>query len=352
MRLFSTEAVSKYHPDKYADQISDTILTECLRQDKSSHCGIETLVKNDTIVLAGEVTTSALLDYSSIVERVALKLGYPVSNIINLIGIQSPEINRAVSKSLAIGAGDQGIMFGYATAETPSKLPYAFDIANRIIARIEEDVDGNSSSILNGDAKTQVTVDLDTGKLTDIVVSVCHKPTVSLEMLRNYMHELLVDIPSPVRWHINPAGMWTVGGPIADCGLTGRKIVCDQYGGFCAVGGGALSGKDPTKVDRTATYMARTIACDILDKFSLSECEVQLGYVIGEENPVSVHVKADCNVNLDTYVKDNYDLSVNGMIKHLHLYDQDYGIIAEGCHFYDKETGTARVFERQVKNRD
>ena len=349
MKLFSTEAVSKYHPDKYADQISDAILTECLRQDATSHCGIETLVKDDIVVVSGEIKTEAVIDIPSIVAKVANKLHYPIRCVIDLLGTQSNEINHAVTKAESVGAGDQGIMFGYATAETDSKLPFAFDIANRIIARIEEDVDGNSSSILCGDAKTQVTVDLDTGKITDIVVSVCHKPNYSNAMVRGYVLELLSDIPAPKRWHINPAGKWTVGGPTADCGLTGRKIVCDQYGGFCAVGGGALSGKDPSKVDRTATYMARQIACDLVDKFGLKECTVQLGFVIGSETPISVCVDADSEIDLSAYVKENYDLSVKGMIKYLGLLNQDYESIAEGCHFYDKASGKERKFkERKV----
>lgn len=206
MKLFSTEAVSKYHPDKYADQISDAILTERLSQDPLSHCGIETLVKDDVVVVSGEIKTNAEIDIPSIVVRIANKLRYPIHCVIELLGTQSKEINHAVTKTDTLGAGDQGIMFGYATAETDSKPPYAFDIANRIIARIEEDVDGNSSSILCGDAKTQVTIDLDTGKITDIVVSVCHKPNYSNAMVRGYVLELLSDIPAPKRWHINPAG--------------------------------------------------------------------------------------------------------------------------------------------------
>lgn len=347
MRLFSTEAISKYHPDKYADQISDAILTECLRQDKNSHCGIETLVKDDVVVVSGEIKTTAEINIAEIAAKVANKLNYHIRCVVDMIGTQSNEIDDAVSKEKAIGAGDQGIMFGYATAETESKLPYAFDIANRIIARIEEDVDGNSASVLCGDAKTQVTVDLDTGKITDIVVSVCHKPNTSLPTVRDYVLELLRDIPVPKRWHINPAGKWKVGGPVADCGLTGRKIVCDQYGGYCAVGGGALSGKDPSKVDRTATYMARQIACDLVDKFRLQECTVQLGFVIGSETPISVCVDADYKTDLSAYVKEHYDLSVKGMIEYLGMLDRDYETIAEGCHFYDKSTRKARTFNER-----
>ena len=266
MRLFSTEQVSKYHPDKFADQISDAILTECLRQDKNSHCGIETLVKDNTVVLSGEITTAAQLDLDAIVRRVAGKLGYTVDEIINIIGKQSQEINNAVVSDEEIGAGDQGTMFGYATRETESRLPFGFDLANKIIATIEKDVEGNSDTIFKGDAKTQVVVDLDAepgfGSVHSILVSVCHKEGVTLEAVKEKVTDLLSGIfgeqPLP-ELIINPSGLWTVGGATADCGLTGRKIVCDQYGGYCAVGGGAFSGKDPSKVDRSASYMARSL---------------------------------------------------------------------------------------------
>lgn len=187
MRLFSTEAVSKYHPDKYADQISDAILTECLKQDRQSHCGIETMVKGNTVVLGGEITSKADINYDQIVRRVAKKLGYRVDKIINLISEQSPEINRAVLSDEDIGAGDQGIMFGYATRETASRLPYAFDVANRIIAALEDDADNNPDTILKGDAKTQVTIDLDTGEIVTVVVSVCHKEGCDLDEVQHYL---------------------------------------------------------------------------------------------------------------------------------------------------------------------
>jgi S-adenosylmethionine synthetase len=268
MRLFSTEQISKYHPDKYADQISDAILTECLSQDRNSHCGIETMVKDNTVVLGGEITTNAKVDYIDIVRRVADKLGYTVDAVINLIGKQSHEINEAVTSEKKIGAGDQGIMFGYATAETESRLPFGFDLANKIIAAIEHDIETNPNCPFKGDAKTQVTVDLDAeptlASVQTILVSVCHKEMVTLDDVKAEVTKLIQSIfgeNSLPELIINPSGTWTLGGPTADCGLTGRKIVCDQYGGYCAVGGGAFSGKDPTKVDRSASYMARHLAC-------------------------------------------------------------------------------------------
>lgn len=339
MRLFSTEQISKYHPDKYADQISDAILTECLAQDENSHCGIETMVKDNTVVLGGEITTNAVVDYVEIVRRVAAKLGYTVDSVINLIGKQSNEINNAVTADENIGAGDQGIMFGYATSETESRLPFGFDLANKIIAAIESEVESNPNSILKGDAKTQVTVDLDAApdfsSVTSILVSVCHKDGVSLNAVEDLIRIIIKGIfgehPLP-QLIINPSGSWTIGGPTADCGLTGRKIVCDQYGGYCAVGGGAFSGKDPTKVDRSATYMARHLAYKLLEKHNLKWCEVQLGYGIGIAEPISITVNNDRGLDLCDEVK-QYDLTPRGIIDALELLHVNYERLAEGCHF-------------------
>ena len=340
MRLFSTEQISKYHPDKYADQISDAILTECLSQDKNSHCGIETMVKDNVVILGGEITTNAKVDYIDIVRRVANKLGYTVDSVINLIGKQSHEINEAVTSDTKIGAGDQGIMFGYATAETESKLPFGFDLANRIIKAIEKDIETNPNCLFKGDAKTQVTVDLDAepsfASVKTIIVSVCHKDMANLDDVKASVTKLIQgifgenELPELI---INPSGSWTLGGPTADCGLTGRKIVCDQYCGYCAVGGGAFSGKDPTKVDRSASYMARYLACKLLDLYELKWCEVQLGYAIGIAEPVSIVVKNDKSIPLEDYVRENYDLTPLGIIEKLALIDRDYEVLAEGCHY-------------------
>ena len=344
MRLFSTEQVSKYHPDKFADQISDAILTECLSQDRQSHCGIETMVKDNTVVLGGEITTDADIDYIEIVRRVAAKLGYTVDSVINLIGRQSREINNAVTSDEDIGAGDQGMMFGYATAETDSKLPFAFDLANKIIAVLENDVATNPFTVLKGDAKTQVTVDLDVEQNFDavhsILVSVCHKENVQMETVASEVRRIITPLfgshPLP-ELLINPSGVWTIGGPTADCGLTGRKIVCDQYGGFCAVGGGAFSGKDPTKVDRSASYMARHIACKLLEIHNLSWCKVQLAYAIGVAEPVSVCVTSDNPLlDLSQYVREHYELTPKAIIEKLRLLDRDYEHIAEGCHYREE----------------
>lgn len=337
MKLFTTEAVTKFHPDKYADQISDAIVTACMREDRNSRCGVETLVKGQTVVVAGEIKTNAHIDLEAIVHRVAWKLGYRVSDIVNLLSEQSPEISKAVDgNDDLIGAGDQGVVFGYANSECESMLPMAVDIANRIVTLIEHDVDTDPDTILKGDSKTQVTIDLDTGLITDIVVSACHKESATIEEVRKYIRHLLHGVAYPDRWHINPAGVWTVGGPDADCGLTGRKIVCDQYGGAYSVGGGAFSGKDVSKVDRTGTYMARQIAVELCKKFKLRQCFVQMAFVIGRPVPISVSAKGSDGRNYAGYVRKTYDLTVKGMIEYLDLYQKDFEKLAEGCHFFDK----------------
>lgn len=342
MSLFSTEQVTKYHPDKYADQISDAVLTACLQQDKNSRVACECMVKGQTVILAGEITTTAEIDYAEIVTRVAKKLGYTANNILTYIEKQSPEIAGGVKSGNELCAGDQGIMFGYACDETESGLPYALDIANTLCRVLEYDAE-QPDSPLKGDAKVQVTVDTekptDDRSLVEILVSVCHTENYTLEDIRKYVTNLIefsgIDI-GEAYLNINPAGTWTIGGPVADCGLTGRKIVCDQYGGFCAVGGGAFSGKDPSKVDRSAAYMANYIANDLVKHHGLKWCEVQIAYAIGENKPMSVSVKSSHpteNKHLAELIEKKYDLSPAGIIKHLDLLNVDYEKLAEGCHY-------------------
>lgn len=343
-RLFSTEQVSKYHPDKYADQISDAILTACLKEDKNSRVACETMVKGNTIILAGEITTGAKVNYAQEATRVAQKLGYKVDNVVTYISTQSPEIANGVGEGDLQGAGDQGMMYGYACSDTESLLPFGFDLANKIIAAIEKDVETNLDTPFKGDAKCQVTVDLDEEPTMEsvhtILVSACHKEDFTLEAVQHSIHEILWELgvdTKKVKVIANPAGSWTIGGPTADCGLTGRKIVCDQYGGYCPVGGGAFSGKDPSKVDRSGAYMARKIACDLLQKYDLKECEVQIAYAIGQAEPMSVSIKTNVIGQFDAkaaeWVKENYDLTPAGIIKHLNLLEENYERLAEGCHF-------------------
>lgn len=343
MKLFSTEQVSKYHPDKYADQISDAILDECLQRDANARVAVETMVKGTHVVLAGEITARITKEViHETVKRVAEKLGYEVQYITNLITNQSPEIARAVSAQSEIGAGDQGMMVGYATRETESQLPYAFDLANRVIKIIENDVEENENTILRGDAKVQVTVEIDgnyNSSLHTLLVSACHKPGKTLAEVRDYITELLKDkgIPEAKRTLINPAGSWTIGGPIADAGLTGRKIVCDQYGGYVPVGGGAFSGKDPSKVDRSGAYAARALAKEILEKHpEINEALVQIAYAIGIPQPVSINVKTD-RPEMDEAITneiDYKDYTPRQIIKRLKLDTICYETLAERCHYY------------------
>lgn len=354
MNLFSTEQISKYHPDKVCDQISDAILDACLSQDRGSRVACETMFKGNAIILGGEITTRANVEYGSVARRVAKELGYRCDFLFNFISSQSPEIASGVGEGVAQGAGDQGMMYGYACSGTESRLPYGFDLANRIIHVIESDIAlKGEQSPLKGDAKTQVTVDRekndnDLGAVRAILVSVCHKEWMPLPEVRRYIQALLNEhIGTPaegsenLRIIINPAGSWTIGGPEADCGLTGRKIVCDQYGGFSPVGGGAFSGKDPSKVDRSGAYMARKIACDMLDSHNLDEITVQLAYAIGEPHPVSV--RADCvrrhtdndklSDMITEIIKSRYDLTPHGIIEQLDLLIPKYEEISRGCHY-------------------
>lgn len=348
MRLFSTEQVSKYHPDKYADQISDAVLDACLEQDKDSRVACECMVKGNTVILAGEITSYARVDYASIARRVARKLGYRIDTFFTQITQQSPEISGGVKSGDDLRAGDQGIMFGYACNETEALLPYGFNLANEIIRIIEKNAETKGSP-LKGDAKCQVTVDLDMphdeSSLVEILISVCHdkmyfRNTVEIEgYIRKMLDDAGLNIGDDCVLTVNPAGLWTVGGPEADCGLTGRKIVCDQYGGYCSVGGGAFSGKDPSKVDRSASYMARLIACDLVKAHDLEWCEVQLAYAIGEKKPMSVNIHCSLPTRNELYaeeVLEKYDLSPAGIIKHLNLLGIMYEKLAEGCHFRNK----------------
>lgn len=276
--LFSTEQVSKWHPDKYADQISDAIVTAYLRQDPESHVACETMVKGNDVIIGGEITSEGEVDHNEVVQRVADKLGYKVDRITDLITRQSNEIRNAVGEGKETGAGDQGMMFGYATRE-PDELPYGFYTANRITRILTEAAERDK--VLQGDAKCQVTIDLESKCIAKILVSACHYLNYSLDAIREYIESLIRPVYSSrkIKLIINPAGAWTFGGPSADCGLTGRKIVCDQYGGFAPVGGGAFSGKDPTKVDRTGAYMARVLACLLLREYPVvGTATVQLSY--------------------------------------------------------------------------
>ncbi len=345
MRLFSTEQVSKYHPDKYADQISDAILDSCLEQDQNSRVACETMVKGNSVFVAGEITTNAKVDYISVVKSVGEKLGYDIDRVHIELHTQSAEIAAGIESGDKMGAGDQGMMYGYACAETKSMLPYGFDLANRIIKAIELDIVSNNQSPFHGDAKCQVTVNLDEDpsphSIKKVLVSVCQKMSFTFDTVKAKVKDILTQCgvdATTTDIIINPAGIWTIGGPQADCGLTGRKIVCDQYGGYCPVGGGAFSGKDPSKVDRSGAYMARKIACDLVRTHNINWAEVQIAYAIGMSQPMSVNVCCNIpekNAELADFVLTHYDLSPNGIITTLHLLNIKYERLAEGCHFWN-----------------
>ncbi len=348
MKFFTSEQVSKYHPDKYADQISDAVLAACLQQDRESRVACECMVKGKNVYLCGEITTRAEVNCSEVAKAVGKKLGYGVETVIQQITVQSPEIADGIKKGQELCAGDQGVMFGFACSETASRLPYGHDLANRIIALLEDDV-ANGYSILKGDAKCQVTVDMDMPRspesVVEILVSACHKESYGLRDVREYINDLIqcsgIDV-GKAKLNINPAGIWTFGGPEADCGLTGRKIICDQYGGYCSAGGGAFSGKDPSKVDRSGAYMARVIACELAEKYQLKFCTIQLAYAIGQANPMSVTVQSSQPADDLLYTEEvckNYDLTPFGIIRRLNLLDIDYEKLSEGCHFRDASIG-------------
>lgn len=320
MRLFSSEQVSKYHPDKYADQISDSIVALAVSLNPNARCAIETLVKDNIVIVAGELGGVSIPKYKIYdeVQKVADELNYKIDTFYNFIGQQSLEIHNAVDTQ-ELGAGDQGMVYGYATRETDNYLPLGFDLANKIIKILEDDV---PNGVLKGDAKCQVTVDLDTKEIHTILISACHNG--NLDDLKKHIKYLIKDLPKPKHLIINPAGEWHIGGPVADSGLTGRKIVADQYGGYCAVGGGAFSGKDLSKVDRSGAYFARNMAIKLLNQYDLDEIEIQVAYAIGQAEPISIYTNPQIDIDYNLFKPAN-------MIKSLG--DLDYKELAKGCHY-------------------
>ena len=359
--LFTSESVSMGHPDKLADQISDGVLDALIRQDPFSRVACETLVTTGVAVVAGEITTKANVDYASEVRRVIREVGYTDDEMgINadtcavMISIdkQSPDIAQGVneddSKGKQIGAGDQGLMFGYACNDTPELMPLPIALAHRILnaltaARQQGDVDW-----LRPDSKSQVTIEYDGHRpvrIDTVVVSTQHSPKVSNTDIRNYVVNQIIKphlpkelVTGEIKYHINPTGRFVVGGPHGDCGLTGRKIIVDTYGGWGRHGGGAFSGKDPTKVDRSAAYMARHVAKNIVASRLADRCEVQLAYAIGVTEPVSVYVDTEGTGRIGDericeLVKELFPLTPGGIIKYLDLRRPIFRKTAAGGHF-------------------
>lgn len=349
MNIYTSEQVSNGHPDKICDQIADAVVTDCLQHDKESRVAIEVLIKDNHIIIAGELTSKHQPDYRALVDSVFDRIGREKSGFVYdpifaapydigiLVKEQSPDIALGVDKG---GAGDQGIMYGYATNETPELLPVPYIVATKFLKLLNQ----HPSRMFRADAKAQVSFDYDSGRITTFLCSVQHSEDVEPSDFRTIVETLMVmaaseyGLNSDFEKLINPTGRFVRGGSFADCGITGRKLACDTYGGLARNGGGALSGKDPSKVDRSAAYMARKIARDIVLAGYADKCEIQLSYAIGIAEPVGIAI--DCFGTevqsadfIHAYVRENYDLTPRGITKALHLLDVDYNKVSAYGHF-------------------
>jgi S-adenosylmethionine synthetase len=340
--ILTVEQVSRWHPDKIADQISDNILARVLTIEPRARVAIETLVKDRTVFIAGEIGGVQVDDQilKDAAKEIMNNHNYVVESIVVQVSQQSKEIADAVILESTTTAGDQGIMVGYATKESPSYLPWGMHRANEIIKRLEFIA---SLGYIQGDAKCQVTYDSQTLELIHVVISACMSPKFNnLDRFRAMLASHMGDIAPSALTTINPAGTWYIGGPEADAGLTGRKIVADQYGPRIPVGGGAFSGKDLSKVDRSAAYAARNIAIDVLKTFDVEWVLIQLAYQIGYATPVAVSISSshrDVNSNIEKWIKRFYNLTPDKMIERLRLTPEDYPKLAQGCHYRDGYVG-------------
>ncbi len=357
--LFTSESVSEGHPDKIADQISDAVLDAIITQDKHARVAVETLVKTGVAIVAGEVTTSAWVDLEQIVRDVICDIGYTSSDVgfdgatcgvLNIIGKQSPDINQGVDRAKPEdqGAGDQGLMFGYASNETEVLMPAPITFSHQLVQRQAEARKSGLLPWLRPDAKSQVTCRYDNGKVVGIdaiVLSTQHSPDVSAADLREGVMELIVKHVLPAellhkdtQFHINPTGQFIIGGPVGDCGLTGRKIIVDTYGGMARHGGGAFSGKDPSKVDRSAAYAGRYVAKNIVAAGLAERCEIQVSYAIGVAQPTSISLNTFgtgkiSDEKIIKLVRDVFDLRPYAITKMLDLLHPMYQETAAYGHF-------------------
>ncbi|MDO8268745.1 MAG: methionine adenosyltransferase [Moraxellaceae bacterium] len=357
--VFTSESVSEGHPDKMADQISDAILDAIIAQDQYARVACETLVKTGVAIVAGEITTTATIDFEKIIRNVILDIGYDSSDVcfdgktcgvLNLIGQQSPDINQGVDRAKPEdqGAGDQGLMFGYATSETDSLMPAPILYSHRLVERQAEARKTGVLPWLRPDAKSQVTFRYENGKpvaVDAVVLSTQHDTDVSNADIEAGVMEEIIRKVLPAEWltkdtkyFINPTGRFEIGGPMGDCGLTGRKIIVDSYGGMARHGGGAFSGKDPSKVDRSAAYAGRYVAKNIVAAGLAERCEIQVSYAIGVAQPTSISVNTFgtgkvSDEKLIELIRDTFELRPYGLVKQLDLLHPIYRPTASYGHF-------------------
>ena len=352
--LFTSESVTEGHPDKIADQISDAVLDAILEQDPTARVACETLVTTGLAVVAGEITTSARINYKQIIRDTIDEIGYNnaeygydsnTCSVIDVIGTQSPDIAQGVDTG---GAGDQGLMFGFACNETDELMPLPIQLAHNLTRKLSESRRSGELPYLRPDGKSQVTVEYRDGKpfrIEAVVISTQHAEEISTETLRADILKKIIKTTVPAnlldektKYHINPTGRFVVGGPMGDAGVTGRKIIVDTYGGYAPHGGGAFSGKDPTKVDRSAAYMARYIAKNIVAADLAEKCTVQLAYAIGVAEPVSVRIDTHGTGRVDEdkiseVVRKNFELTPKGIIETLDLRRPIFKATAKFGHF-------------------
>ncbi len=362
--VFTSESVSEGHPDKMSDQISDAVLDAAIAQDPDARVACETLVKTGMVVLAGEITTTANIAYEALVRETVNEIGYDHSDkgfdgntcaVINALGAQSPDIAQGVDRSKPEdqGAGDQGLMFGYATNETDVLMPAPITYSHRLVKKQSEVRKSGQLAWLRPDAKSQVTFRYEDGvpaAVEAIVLSTQHDPDISLSDLQEAVMETIIKPVLPEKWlnaetkyHINPTGNFVIGGPVGDCGLTGRKIIVDTYGGMARHGGGAFSGKDPSKVDRSAAYAGRYVAKNIVAAGLAERCEIQISYAIGVAEPTSISIDTFgtgkiSDRDIEALVREHFDLRPYGILTMLDLKRPIYKSSASYGHFGREES--------------
>lgn len=351
---FTSESVTEGHPDKLCDLISDSILDKCLEQDKNSRVAIETFASKDNITIAGQITSNAKLDIEKLVRETIKKIGYDnantdidyrTCNVFTNITKQSSDIAMGVDDG---GAGDQGIIFGYASNETENYMPYALNIAHKLSKRLTDVRKNKEIPYLRPDGKTQVTVEYEDNKpirIEAIIISTQHLENVSYEQIKNDITEKVIKnvvdedmLDKNTKIYVNPTGKFTIGGPLGDTGLTGRKIIVDTYGGYSRHGGGAFSGKDASKVDRSAAYMLRYIAKNLVANGYADKCEIQISYAIGMKLPISININTfgtgkKSEIELEKMVLEIFDLTPNGIIDYLDLKNVKYTETTNYGHF-------------------